>query len=237
MRVLSGSLDGIESRDSVRRGYGPNNQILFRRDSMADARPTGKLTTGAIGNFLLGGAMALMVLSGAVGALTGGGGGEGAGILGLIAFLFIVGGGITGAIGWFGLGSLYGGTNVLAGVFAIIFAVVPIALIVLGTSGGMGGGMGMAKIIILLVFLVPGLLGLLGGLGVMKGNSGMAKPAGIVTLIGGIATAAVGVIIVFLPEMVLSSAGLISILIYVGFFGLAVGFFLVGAAMLGERTA
>ena len=90
---------------------------------MANARPTGKLTTGAVGNFLLGTAMVLIVLSGAAGALMGAGGGTGAGILGLVALLFVGGGGICGALGWFGLGSVYGGTNTLAGIFSILFAI------------------------------------------------------------------------------------------------------------------
>lgn len=204
---------------------------------MADAKPTGKLTTGAVGNFLLGGAMALMALSGAVGGLTGGGAGgaQGAGALGLIAFLFIVGGGITGALGWFGLGSLHGGTNTLAGIFSIIFAVVPVALIVIGMGGGMNpSAIGM---IFLILLLPPGLLGLFGGLGVMKGANAMAKPAGIVLLIGGIATTVFAALAVASLETVVTSPGLAAILTYVGFFGLAIGFFLTGAAMLGEKNA
>lgn len=204
---------------------------------MADARPTGKLTTGAIGNFLLGGAMALLVLSGALAGFTGGAGAnDGAGVLGLVAFLFIVAGGITGAIGYFGLGSLYGGTNVLAGVFSILFAIVPIALIVLAQSAMQGGG-GLG-VVVYLIF-VPALLGILGGLGVMKGNSGLAKPAGILSLIGGLAIAGFGVILVTASSLqdIASNASLLQILTYVGFFGTAVGFFLVGAAMLGERNA
>lgn len=203
---------------------------------MADAKPTGKLTTGAIGNFLLGGAMVLLVLSGAVAGFTGGGGGEGAGILGLVAFLFVVGGGITGALGYFGLGSLHGGTNVLAGIFSIIFALVPIILIVLGTSGGLTRDS--LFIVALIVFLVPGLLGLFGGLGVMKAQNSMGKPAGIVSIIGGLALAAIGILLVVgSPETLISMAGLFQILTYVGFFGTAVGFFLTGAAMLGEKNA
>lgn len=205
---------------------------------MADAKPTGKLTTGAIGNFLLGGAMVLLVLSGAVAGFTGGGGGgnEGAGILGLVAFLFVVGGGITGALGYFGLGSLHGGTNTLAGIFSIIFALVPIILIVLTTSGGLSRDS--LFIVALIVFVVPGLLGLFGGLGVMKAQNSMGKPAGIVSIIGGLALAAIGILLVVgSPETLISMAGLFQILTYVGFFGTAVGFFLTGAAMLGEKNA
>lgn len=205
---------------------------------MADAKPTGKLTTGAIGNFLLGGAMVLLVLSGAITGMTGGGGGanEGAGVLGLVAFLLIVGGGITGALGYFGLGSLHGGTNVLAGVFSILFALVPIALIVLAQSAMRGGG---GLDVIAYMGFVPALLGILGGLGVMKAQSGMAKPAGIVSLIGGLAIAGFVVILMTASglEDLVSKAGLIQILTYVGFFGTAVGFFLTGAAMLGEKNA
>lgn len=204
---------------------------------MADARPTGKLTTGAIGNFLLGGAMLLLVFSGAIAGFTGGGaGGEGAGILGLVAFLFIVGGGITGSLGYFALGSLHGGTNALAGIFSILFALVPIALIVLGTSGSFGRDS--LFIIALIVFVVPGLLSLLGGLGVLKASNGMAKPAGIVSMIGGLALAAFGILLVVgSAEMLISMASVFQILTYVGFFGTAIGFFLTGAAMLGERNA
>lgn len=204
---------------------------------MADAKPTGKLTTGAIGNFLLGGAMVLLVLSGAATGMTGAGGSnEGAGILGLVAFLLIVGGGITGALGYFGLGSLHGGTNVLAGVFSILFALVPIATLVLAQNAMSGGGGG--NILFYLIF-VPALLGILGGLGVMKAQSGMAKPAGIVSLIGGLAIAGFAVILMTSSSLedIVSKAGLIQILTYVGFFGTALGFFLTGAAMLGEKNA
>lgn len=205
---------------------------------MANAKPTGKLTTGAIGNFLLGGAMVLLVLSGALTGMTGGGGGanEGAGILGLVAFLLIVGGGITGALGYFGLGSLHGGTNVLAGVFSILFALVPIAIIVLAQSAMRGGG---GLDVLAYMGFIPALLGILGGLGVMKAQSGMAKPAGIVSLIGGLGIAGFVVIIMTASglEDLVSKAGLLQILTYVGFFGTAVGFFLTGAAMLGEKNA
>lgn len=201
---------------------------------MANARPTGKLTTGAIGNFLLGAAMVLMVLSGASAMFSGGGSGGmgGAGILGLVAFLFIVGGGICGALGWFGLGSIYGGTNTLAGIFSLIFAIVPIALIVLGSSGGVGGGMGMLVVLMILFFAPPALLGIFGGLGSLSAKSGLAKPAGLVLLIGGIATAAIAVLGLLRVDL----GSFAAILAYVGFFGLAIGFFLAGATMLSERA-
>jgi hypothetical protein len=204
---------------------------------MANAKPTGKLTTGAIGNFLLGGAMVLLVLSGAIGGLTGhGGNNDGAGIIGLVALLMIVGGGITGGLGYFGLGSLHGGTNVLAGVFSILFALVPIALIVLAQSAMSGGG-GAGALVYL--FFVPALLGILGGLGVMKASTGLAKPAGIVSLVGGLAIAGLAVILMTTSSLedLASKASLLQILIYVGFFGSAVGYFLTGAAMLGEKNA
>jgi hypothetical protein len=181
--------------------------------------------------------MVLLVLSGAITGMTGAGGAnEGAGILGLVAFLLIVGGGITGALGYFGLGSLHGGTNVLAGVFSILFALVPIALIVLAQSAMRSGG---GLDVIAYMGFVPALLGILGGLGVMKAQSGMAKPAGIVSLIGGLAIAGFVVILMTASglEDIVSKAGLIQILTYVGFFGTAVGFFLTGAAMLGEKNA
>ena len=204
---------------------------------MANAKPTGKLTTGAIGNFLLGGAMVLFVLSGAVAGFTGGGGAsDGAGILGLVALLLIVGGGITGSLGYFGLGSLYGGTNVLGGVFSILFALVPILLVV-GVQGAVTGGG--APGFLTYLFFVPALLGVFGGLGVMKSQTGMAKPAGIVSLIGGLALVGLGVILMTSSSLedLASKASLLQILSYVGFFGTAVGFFLTGAAMLGEKNA
>lgn len=205
---------------------------------MADAKPTGKLTTGAIGNFLLGGAMALLLLSGAV-SVGGGGGGanEGAGVLGLVAFILMVGGGITAGIGYFGLGSMHGGTNVLAGIFAILVALVPIAALVMGSAGGVRGGMGTIQMIFAIMCAVPGLLGVFGGLGVMKAQNSMAKPAGLVSLIGGIALAAVGVLFLVAIEMFVTSPGLTQILMYVGFFGTAIGFLLTGVAMLGEKNA
>ena len=211
---------------------------------MANATPNEKLTAGAIGNFLLGGAAALFVLT--LGAAMFGGAAPsatGAGILGLVVFILIIGGGITGSLGWFGLGSMHGGTNALAGIFSIILAITPILMIalVMGSAESMAksgdfshaeskaASMGLVGTILALG--VPALLGIFGGLGVMSAKSGLAKPAGLVMLLGGIGCAA-------LTVFALAGVGgptLAMIALYVGFFGLAVGLILSGAAMLGER--
>lgn len=211
---------------------------------MADSRPTGKLMTGAVGNFLLGGAMALMALSGAAAGMMGGSS-TASGGLGLIAFILIVGGGICAALGWFGLGSLYGGTNTLAGVFSILLGLMPIALIVfvLGAaeSASRGGfdnvssesAVGAAKIIFVILFGIPALTGIFGGLGAMSAKTGIAKPAGIVLLISGAALAALAV----MGILEAGSLSLFSILLMVGFYGSAIGFILAGVTMIGERSA
>lgn len=213
---------------------------------MADAKPTGKLTTGAIGNFLLGGAAAIFVLT--IGAAMYGGGapsGTGAGVLGLVMLLFIIGGGICAGLGWFGMASLHGGTNALAGVFSILVALVPILMIalVMGTAESMAAsgdvhaaaesGRNVGTLGAILGLGVPALLGIFGGLGMLSGKTSLAKPAGFVMLIGGIGCAAL-LAFVFIG---VSSPTLATIALYVGFFGLALGCILSGAAMLGEKNA
>lgn len=199
---------------------------------MADAKPTGKLTTGAIGNFLLGAALILMFVGGAGAMLSGGVAGvETAAIFMLIGAVLIVGGGICGGIGWLGLGSMYGGTNTIAAIFSFLFGAAPLVLLIVGSAGAGREGGGIIGMIFMI--FVPGLLGLLGGLGAMGGKSSLAKPGGIVLLVGGIATLALGVFALAR----IGSPEIAQILVYVAFFGTAVGFFLTGAAMLGEKNA
>ena len=209
----------------------------------SDTRPGGKLTAGAIGNFLLGTAAALFVLT--LGAAMFGGATpseSGAGIIGLVVFVFIIAGGICAALGWFGLGSLYGGTNVLAGIFSIVLALVPILTIVLAmgaVSSARSGGMTASSaastgmIGIILGLGVPALLAIFGGLGIMGAKTGLAKPAGLLMLLGGIGCAALAVFAI----AGISNPTLASIALYVGFFGLAIGFFMSGATMIAERKA
>lgn len=208
---------------------------------MANARPTGKLTTGAVGNFLLGAAAVLFTLTVGTAMFAGGQANEGAGLMGLISVVLIIGGGICGGLGWFGLGKLYGGVNSLAGVFSILLGLVPILMVVLAMSavssarsGDMtessAGSMGMIGLVLGLG--VPALLGIFGGLGVMGAKTGLAKPAGIVLLIGGLGLAGLFAMIM----LKIMNPSLMQIASYVGFFGLAIGFFLSGATMLSERA-
>lgn len=212
---------------------------------MSNGRPTGKLMTGAIGNFLLGGAALLFALT--IGAAMVGAAppsGTGAGILGLLMFLFIIGGGICGGLGWFGLGSLYGGTNALAGIFSIVLAIVPLLMIalVMGTvestvrSGDLEGAestaRGLGLVGSLLGLGVPALLGVFGGLGIMSAKASLAKPAGLVMLLGGLGCAALTVFSI----IGVSSPTLATIALYVGFFGIGIGAFLSGATMISERA-
>ncbi|MBL8785429.1 MAG: hypothetical protein JNJ59_11040 [Deltaproteobacteria bacterium] len=225
---------------------------------MANATPNGKLTAGAIGNFLLGGAAALFVLTIGLAAFGGAkmdeGSATGAGIGLLVTFVLIVGGGITGSLGWFGLGSVRGGTNALAGIFSIVLGLVPILVIALamGTaesamkSGDLAAaqsrGASIGTVALILAFGVPALLGVFGGLGIMSGKSGLAKPAGLVMLLGGLGCALLLVLSFLTTDlgsmkvpMLFANPTLSTIGLYVGFFGLAVGLILSGAAMLGER--
>ncbi len=210
---------------------------------MANARPTGKLTTGAVGNFLLGAASLLFILTVGVAMFAGGRGAanESGGLMILITAVLIIGGGICGGLGWLGLGKLYGGTNALAGIFSFILGLVPILIVVLAMgavssarSGDLteSGANSMGIIGLILGLGVPALLGIFGGLGAMSAKTSLAKPAGIVLLIGGIGCAA---LLAFIFLKVLDPT-LWSIAGYVGFFGLGIGFFLSGAAMLSERA-
>ncbi|MFO0744628.1 MAG: hypothetical protein U1F43_03005 [Myxococcota bacterium] len=196
---------------------------------MADsAKPNGKLTTGAVGGFLLAGSFILMFVSGGV-AMAGGGGADGAGgggFLGLISFILMLAGGITHAMGFFGLGSIYGGTNGIAGVFSIILGIAPVLAILLPILGGLS----MLKISMIVLFGSAGLAGVLGGGGLMAAKSALAKPAGIVLLVGGIG--ALGLLLGMFGILPLS---ILAIFGYVGILGLAAGFLLSGITMLGER--
>lgn len=213
---------------------------------MANAKPSGKLTTGAIGNFLLGGAAALFALT--IGAAMFGGAAPsatGAGILGLLVFVFIIGGGICASLGWFGLGSLHGGTNSLAGIFSILLAVAPLLIIVLAVNAvetaahsqslaaAESSGQAMGTIGLVLGTGVPGFLGIFGGLGVTRARSSLAKPSGLLLILGGAGCLTLTV----MGFAGIGSPTLGSIAFYAGFFGLAVGFFLTGATMLGEKNA
>ncbi len=191
----------------------------------ANATPTGKLTAGGIGGFLLAGAMVLLFVSEAAGA---GGGAGGAGILGLIAFLLVVGGGICHALGYFGMG------NSLPGILAIVFGIAPVLAIVLPIVGGLT----MLRISLLILFGSGGLLGILGGISLMGKESagGLGKAGGIVSLIGG-GCMAFTAVLTLIPDLAISLGGVASIISMVGLFGSAAGFALAGVTMLGQRNA
>lgn len=192
----------------------------------ANATPTGKLTAGGIGGFLLAGAMVLLFVSGA--AAMGGAGQGGVGGLGLIAFILVVGGGICHALGYFGM------SNSLSGIFAIIFGISPVLAIVLPIVGGLS----MLRISLLILFGSGGLLGIFGGISLMGNQSagGLGKAGGIVSLVGGACMAFVGVL-TLLPDLAMSLGGVVSIISMVGLFGSAAGFALAGVTMLGQRNA
>ena len=96
---------------------------------MADsARPNGKLTTGGVGGILLCAAFALFLVSGGLGM----GGMQAAGGLGLIGMILLIGGGICSAMGFFGLGKIYGGTNGIGGLFTLLMGIMPVVLLLVG---------------------------------------------------------------------------------------------------------
>lgn len=206
---------------------------------MADiAKPNGKLTTGGVGGILLCVAFALFLVSGGVGLA----GAQAAGGLAFIGMILLVGGGICAAIGFFGLGKVYGGTSGIGGVFTLIMGAMPVVLLLVGIifastasvetmSEGSARAAGGIFVTLGIVFIVAiALSGILGGLGVMGAKAALAKPAGILLLIGGIAA-----LVTVLGSFVSLPASLASILGYVMSGGYAAGFLLTGITMFAER--
>lgn len=206
---------------------------------MAD-RPNGKLTTGGVGGILLCAAFALMLITTLTAGGMGMGVGMGSGILGLLAFVLLIGGGICAGLGLMGLGKIYGGSAGLGGVFTLIMGIMPVVVFLLGiilvssaSSGGMsaGGAQGAGIIIVLLTMGSFALAGIFGGLGVMGAKAGLAKPAGILLLVGGIASAvALLGAFVALPQAI---GTIVGIAMSGGFAG---GFLLAGLTMFAERA-
>ncbi|TNF36226.1 MAG: hypothetical protein EP329_05425 [Deltaproteobacteria bacterium] len=198
---------------------------------MSEAKPAGALMTGAIGSFLIAAAILLMFVLGV--SFGGGAMGRGSAGGGIIVGLFLLAGGIMSALGWFGLGKLYGGLNSLAGIFSILIAVT-ILLVVLG---GVMMSVGMLQAGMYgILFSIP-LTALLGGLGLMgsaskAGNAGLFQAGGIVLLVVGIAGALIAVFA--LGQMGVGALG--EILGYVYIFGGIAGFALAGVAMMGARN-
>jgi hypothetical protein len=206
---------------------------------MADsAKPNGKLTTGGVGGILLCAAFVLFLVGGGLGM----GGMQAAGGLGLIGMILLIGGGICAAMGFFGLGKIYGGTNGIGGVFTLIMGVMPVVLLIVGiifassmsgSSMSDGGARAAGGIVLVfgIVFLVSiALAGILGGLGVMGAKAGLAKPAGILLIIGGVAA-----LVTILQAFGALPASLGNILGYVMSGGYAAGFLLAGLTMFAER--
>ncbi len=206
---------------------------------MADsAKPNGKLTTGGVGGILLCAAFALFLVSGGLGM----GGMQAAGGLGLIGMILLIGGGICAAMGFFGLGKVYGGTNGLGGLFTLIMGVMPVVLLIVGiifastaSAGSLseGGARAAGGIIMVfgIVFIVAiALSGILGGLGVMGAKASLAKPAGILLLVGGVAA-----LVSILGAFGALPLSLANILGYVMSGGFAAGFLLSGLTMFAER--
>lgn len=206
---------------------------------MADsARPNGKLTTGGVGGILLCAAFALFLVSGGMGL----GGGNAMGGLALIGGILLIGGGICAAMGFFGLGKIYGGTNGIGGLFTLIMGIMPVVLVIggiifvsaaspdMGESGARAAG-GIMAILGIVAFVAVALSGILGGIGIMGAKAALAKPAGILLLVGGIGT--LMLILQTFGVLPLSIAGIVG---YVTYGGFAAGFLLAGLTMFAERA-
>ena len=207
---------------------------------MADqARPNGKLTTGGVGGILLCAAFALFLVSGGLGM----GGMASAGGLGLIGMILLIGGGICAAMGFFGLGNVYGGTNGMGGLFTLLMGVMPVVLLIVGilfattaspsdiSEGGARAAGGIVMIFGIIFIVSIALAGILGGLGVMGAKASLAKPAGILLLVGG-----VGALLSILAAFGVLPLSIANILGYVVSGGFAGGFLLAGLTMFAERA-
>lgn len=207
---------------------------------MADqARPNGKLTTGGVGGILLCAAFALFLVSGGLGVS----GMQEAGGLGLIGMILLIGGGICAAMGFFGLGKIYGGTNGIGGLFTLLMGLMPVVLLLVGiifataaspSSMSEGGARAAGGIMLIfgIVFIVSiALSGILGGIGIMGAKAALAKPAGILLLVGGI-----GALLSILTMFNVLPASIAGVLGYVVSGGFAAGFLLSGLTMFSERA-
>jgi len=207
---------------------------------MADsARPNGKLTTGGVGGILLCAAFALFLVSGGLGM----GGMQSAGGLGLIGMILLIGGGICAAMGFFGLGKIYGGTNGIGGLFTLLMGIMPVVLLLVGiifastasastlSEGGARAAGGIMMIFGIVFIVSIALSGILGGIGIMGAQAALAKPAGILLLVGGI-----GALLSILTMFNVLPVSIAGILGYVVSGGFAVGFLLAGITMFSERA-
>ena len=209
---------------------------------MGDTKPTGKLSAGGVGGILLCASFALTLVA----AFSGGGGGMGVmggGILGLIGVLLLVGGGICHALGFFGLGAIHGGTNKVGGIFTLILGIMPVVLFIVGIiavgsagSGGMSRGGaeatgGILGVLAIVMALSLALSGILGGIGLMASSVGLAKPAGILLIVGGSL-----VVLQFLNGLVLGVGIIGTITSYGVPAALGVAYLLSGLTMFAERN-
>ena len=206
---------------------------------MADsAIPNGKLTTGGVGGILLCAAFALFLVSGGLGM----GAMQGAGGLALIGMILLIGGGICAAMGFFGLGKVYGGTNGIGGIFTLLMGLMPVVLLIVGiifattasagdvSEGGARAAGGIVMIFGIVFIVSIALSGILGGIGIMGAKAALAKPAGLLLLIGGI-----GALLSILTAFNVLPVSIASILGYVVSGGFAGGFLFSGITMFAER--
>lgn len=189
---------------------------------MSDSAQNGKLMVGGIATLLIG---VLLLLGNFIGIFRLG---AEASVIGVIIYLALF---IMSAIGWFGAGAIYGGTNAVAGVFSILMVVAAVlifvAVLIRSPELAIGGAYGLG--------LAPGLIGLFGGIGLLaggaKGSAGPLKPiAGIVLLVGGIAMIWVGLVIFGIELPLLSVMG------YVAAYGFPIGMALAGVTKILSRT-
>lgn len=201
---------------------------------MSDSSQNGKLMSGGIGTLILG---VLLLLGNFVAQLNllggmrgGGGGGEGTVVIAIIvaAVLFILS-----ATGWFAAGNVYGGTNLVAGIFFLIAA--------LGALGSLVAIFVMKDLDVLTYSAIAMLGGLalgsiFGGIGLFsgqaQGQSGPIKPiAAVVLLVGGI-----GITWVSLGMFMQGGLPIMDIMGNVGKWGMPSGLILAGLTKILSRV-
>ena len=204
---------------------------------MSNGKPSGMLTTGAVGGILWALAIVIMFATGAGMAAIGGGmsagGARTGGAMMLLAAVLMLAGGITQGVGFFGFKKMYGGLNALAGIFCLLFPIFMILLIVIGI-------MGVASLALYLSIAMPFVLAaamLFPGLALL-GNKGQTENASWAFMVGGICLAVAGgvlAVLMLLGLLKVNIGGIAVALFYVIMIGGLLGHIMAAIAMLSDK--
>jgi len=203
-------------------------------------RPKGPLMTGAIGSFMIAAGLLIFFFTARqllIMAMGGGMGGMGredsdtAGAMFLVTLALTGVGGILAMVGFGGLGKIYGSTNMVGGLFALVLGIGCFVLVI----SGFAHSPGILKVSLYLILGGFALSGIFGGIGQLA-TTAVGKIAGIVLLIGGILWAwfFVGI---FVPGVLEPLASIIDIYLMALVLAPAAGFLLSGVSMLSARSA